>query len=120
MSKIIELIHATPTDRRAAGFLPFISSVAHIDESYISVGMDTEYKITAELGAKVWVSEETIAYGALEHAVLQVKRKVAEAIFGEFRESIHDIRHSLFNREYEKVNQKLNSLERQMFSYETT
>lgn len=118
MSKIVELIHATPTNRRTAGPLPFINSVATIDESYIRVGVYTEYRIDVRLGARAEVSEEEIANGALEHAVLRVKRKVAEAIFGEFRELIHDIRHSLWSREYAEVDQKLNNLERQMYSHE--
>lgn len=111
MSKLLELIKISPTDKMYADLKP-LSGLCEVDEEYSSLKYAMEYRIKATFGANVIVNEPS----QLPYAVEQVKRSVCEAVFGEFREPLREIQRLLWQREYSEVSSKLAQLEANMFS----
>lgn len=81
----------------------------------------SKYSITVKIGADVWVSEEeSYASGrlALTEAINRTKRHVVEAIFGEFRQDLMQIQRALYDNDFKKSRELLDSLELKMFGVE--
>ncbi len=78
---------------------------------------DIKVKFTATFGIESYLSEELVSdKSVLEHALRNIREKVVQEVFGEFREPIHNIVAQLYRREYDKARESLYNLERQMFS----
>lgn len=118
MSKIVDAITATQTNRRRHKPTKLFDSVFTVCEEFAPSPTETEYRISVTLGARYWVSSELQADSAfpfLEEAVKSTKKKVIEAIFGEFREDFRNLEHALYNSEVETARTMLQAFEKKMF-----
>lgn len=118
MSKLLKLIEVRDTGRRSAPPLDFIASMVNIDKYTGHVPYGREYRIKATFGANVVVTDEMWDGIGLEYAINQVHRSVVEAVFGEFRVPLREIRKALWEKDLNKVNTLLQELEVQMFTDE--
>ena len=118
MSKIAKLLAAKQKVPPEYGvMLPKMNFTKVSDSEAVStIDRSTRYRIVIELGAEVWVSEETSKYPhALEHAIRDVRGAVVEEIFGEFRSLLKQVKVSLYDRDTDRAWELLEQLERQMF-----
>jgi hypothetical protein len=78
---------------------------------------DYKLRFTATFGTETCVSEEfTYNTEVLNLMLKDIKHKVVQEIFGEFRGPIHNIASQLYRREYDKAMGSLHELEKQMFN----
>lgn len=75
------------------------------------------YKIGVKFGSQVMVTETELLSNpnALEFAINNTKKSIAEAVFGEFRPLIRQIYDALYDYDVEKARFVLSQLEDQMF-----
>jgi hypothetical protein len=78
-----------------------------------------DYKVDfkAVFGISRYISEElTYNKDILALILKDIKHKVVQEVFGEFRDPIHNITAQLYRREYDMALDSLNELEKQMFN----
>ena len=122
MSKIAKLITANQKYPEELAYtpLPFRMEYAEAKGTLLTMpapNCSVKYRIKVELGAEVWISEETASgySNAITEATYNVKRAVVEEIFGEFRHLITMMHIAIYDRDYEKARTLLAELENQMF-----
>jgi hypothetical protein len=115
MSKLANLVTATLTNDRAYVDKPFN---IHLTSEYITDTTPytaTRVRFRAQFGVDYYIDDdlegrsERIAY-----TLDKVRRDVIEEVFGEFRLPLRELAHCLYNRDYDKAMEKLESLEKQM------
>ena len=122
MSKLVKLLSAYKS-KEIPVYLNSISNITNITEEYTKLPYGREYLIKVSIGAKVIITEESLASlksskDALELAIRDTKRQVAEEVFGEFRPHIKSIIAALWNRDHDTARELVYKLEEGMFSYE--
>jgi len=115
MSKLLELVNARTTGKRKIipTSLSYISDVVGVQETYNKVPYGIEYVIGAQLGAKVFVAEESSE--SLSFAVEKVKQSIVEAVFGEFRLDFRKLNEALCNQDLDAIRKRLIEFENRMF-----
>lgn len=121
MSKVISQIGASITGKRGVVTSP-VSQVSFEQRSKredFSIGGSyrKEYDIAIKFGYRVWL-DENASVQEETHALRKAKYAVADYIFGEFREPLHNLYMALNRHEFEKANAILYGIERQMFDIE--
>lgn len=121
MSKIIEAVKATQTGKQIATD-PLFDSLAIVKSEFkknSDYHVGTEHRISVTLGTNVIINEsQTIRENSGEiitEAMKQIRKQIAEAIFGEFRQDLYLINQAIWNRDFYAANQILNDLEKKMF-----
>lgn len=115
MSKLSELLVARETGSLLRNLGP-ISHVCKVVDDYRVLTHNTlvEYEIVTTIGCKALVSQGD-RKAALPFAVMQAKRSVIEAVFGEFRADFWEVQRLLSERGIEEASRKLYDMKRKMF-----
>lgn len=114
MSKLSEMIQAAQTNERCHVFTPLIDIRSEVKptppcvypEHYI-------YELTAKFGCNA-----TVRFGdngELDQKLRMIRRQVVEAIFGEFRENIHEIQRALADYDCATATSAVSDLYDRMF-----
>lgn len=112
MSKLSDNIKTTITDKRV---ITNFADYSFTTDSYIP-HYDYIVKFIAKFGVEKYVSEDLIHDTKVLDTILNdIKHKVVQEIFGEFRDPIHNIVAQLYRREYDKALDSVHKLEKQMF-----
>ena len=116
MSKLAEQITAVITNKKGAILEPYLvnMSMTTIEDPFGKYGRyTTKIRFKAEFGTEYYIAENE--KDKILYVLEEVRRQVIEEVFGEFRKPLHEIRHLLFKREYDKVEIAVEKLTRQMF-----
>lgn len=114
MSKLIKEIKAYQTGEAYAEYSPltFKSSYKEFPQGY-SGEYSYKYDISATLGCYAIVRQDQ-----LQFAKDRVRKEVAEYVFGEYRPMLIEISRAAYNRDFDKVMQKVIEIEESMFGGE--
>jgi hypothetical protein len=132
MSQISKALYATDTGKRFAprGLSPIFRDVLdesvtglshHIQDLTPSSSVYSCYKLQLKLGINFMVGDADISHSkhdVVSASILNAKRNMVEAIFGEFRPQLTRIRMAIENYDTVEATRLLNELEEQMFSIE--
>ena len=104
MSKLIKEIRAIQTDRHYTQLEP-ISPLLDVREDFRDLPCNTGigYDINVQLGIKSIVKEQDRE--KLNYVTSKARRQIAEYVFGEFRELIHEIQNVAYTCDYKTSNQ---------------
>lgn len=116
MAKVISEIAARLTGKRGAEVSPLLAVSFEKDSMNAPVRFDyhKEYDLSVKLGYRVWLNEDVSAKEE-EYALRKAKYAVTEYIFGEFREPFHNLYMAINRHEFEKADDILRGIEKQMF-----
>lgn len=87
-----------------------VDPMKYLHQYEVGVKLSTQFYITDQ------VLRESIDSGVLNHNVNRAKRLLVEAVFGEFRENFLRMRHALYERDYDKLNEELDNFQDKMFN----
>lgn len=126
MSRLIELVNSKFTGVQKAGLDMKYSNVnveygPEYDFSLKSNGDYRYYQIRVDVnfGALGYVKTRNAQKNSdYEIVVYDIKRGLAEEVFGEFRPILMDMRRLIYEQDMTKLREKINELEAQMFSVE--
>ena len=117
MSKFIDLIRATRVNEQK--FDPYRAYSAKVElDPHSSITSATMNRLDRFDMGVIFESSAYIdmdAPDALAHAVRAAQRRSLEAVFGEFRMPLHELRHALYEHDFVKARDALTALEHQMF-----
>lgn len=114
MSKVVSQITARLTGKRGAEVSPLASVSFEQDNAPVRFNYQKQYDISVKLGYRVWLNEDASA-NEEEYALRKAKYAVTDYIFGEFREPLHDLYMAINHRDFEKADDILRGIEKQMF-----
>lgn len=72
-----------------------------------------KFSIRTELHADYVITRDTV--DTEKHVIDDLKNKLIEHMFGEFRPLLYDLRHALYNRDLQLAIEIANKLEKQMY-----
>lgn len=118
MSKLINHVNAVITNKREviAEPLELVSTSLNVHKNTLNnyayyVSFNTVF-------GKTVVVDESHAYKDspyMSFILTDIRKSLVEEVFGEFRNPIRSIVHSIYDRKYEEAIHKLHNLEKQMF-----
>ena len=115
MGKLAKAITAGDTRRRV---LLTPSPMIRVDEGFTELGpngcMGTVYRVGVSLSTQVVVRDDRHSID-MPRAIQSAKEKILYEVFGEFVEKIIDIRHALYNYDWDTAQKKLGQLQDAMF-----
>jgi hypothetical protein len=123
MSELAKLIRAEKTTRRVPQFSALLLDVASVDSYFSSSGLPgqyyTEYNIGLKLGYRQLISDEVIQQhkgNVLKEVERSGQRHIVEAIFGEFRQPLYQLRLALYESgtRNDRAMELLDKLEQQL------
>lgn len=112
MSKVVAMIRAVDSGKRSIPPETFMAVNCDSQEVYYPSAL-VHYRVQAIFGAEVAVPS---GQGDLDVAVKHVKDAIIEAVFGEFRKPIHELRAALYHHDYKLAHDLLDALLAQMFT----
>jgi hypothetical protein len=115
MSKLAQQINATITNT-ITPLVVYNSSIS-MDLTYTPTPYATKVRFMVHFGKEYFISDELLQDGsAIQNYLNNIRKEVIEEVFGEFKKPIMEIRDLLYCRRYDTAVDKLEALERQMFS----
>ena len=124
MSELAKLIKAEKSTRRVPQFSALLLDVAKVDSDFSSAGLPgeyyTEYNIGLKLGYRQLISDAVIQQhkdNILKKVEQRGQQAIIEAVFGEFRQPIYQLRIALYEsgiRYDDRVTELLDKLEHQL------
>jgi hypothetical protein len=123
MSELAKLIKAEKSTRRVPQFSALLLDVAKVDSDFTTSGLPgeyyTEYNIGLKLGYRQLISDVAIQQHK-DNILKEVERRgqqaIIEAVFGEFRQPIYQLRIALYESgiRSDRVMELLDTLEHQL------
>lgn len=123
MSELAKLIKAEKSTRRVPQFSALLLDVAKVDSDFSSTGLPgeyyTEYNIGLKLGYRQLISDVVIQQhkdNILKEVEQRGQQAIIEAVFGEFRQPIYQLRIALYESgiRSDRVMELLDTLEHQL------
>ena len=124
MSELAKLIKAEKTARRVPQFSRLLLDLARVDSDFSTSGLPgeyyTEYNIGVKLGYRQLISDAVIQQhkgNILKEVEQRGQQAIIEAVFGEFRQPIYQLRIALYEsgmRYDDRVTELLDKLEHQL------
>jgi hypothetical protein len=123
MSELARLIKAEKTNRRVPQFSTLLLDLASVSSDFSTRGLPgdyyTEYNIGVKLGYRQLISDEAIQQhkgNILEEVERRGQQAIVEAVFGEFREPLYQLRIALYESGIRdsRVMELLDKLEHQL------
>lgn len=123
MSELAKLIRAEKTTRRVPQFSALLLDVASVDSDFSSSDLPgqyyTEYNIGLKLGYRQLISDVVIQQhkgNVLKEVERRGQRHIVEAVFGEFRQPIYQLRLALYESgvRSDRAMELLDKLEQQL------
>lgn len=114
MSTLVDKMDLRNTGNRVCDFGPLeivtrtFSKPARFTNDFLY-----EWRIDVTLGCVVTGTSEDIQ----SHVDLRVKPMIEHTIFGEFERDLYEIKHAAYNRDFEKVEELVNKIHGNMFTY---
>jgi hypothetical protein len=116
MSDLIKLVKAEQTNVRKP-FIGPLDTLLKVDSEFSPLGgrVATQYKIGVTLECHVMIQEGPHMSQYAEKALVDTRRSIAQAVFGEFREDLNKIKHLAYNFDSDGVIDAIRTLENKMF-----
>ena len=116
MSKVIDQLHAVLLNERRVSISPLVL----FEKEYITNGTfaeDYKLRIKATFGKEIWVKHDLggITDNYVQTALTNIKRSVAEELFGEFRKPLLDAMMLVHEEKAEEAIQKIQGILYDMF-----
>lgn len=113
MSKLAQQINSTITNKRASIIEPYSIKMGMNINSMPYDPYANEVKFSCTFGVSYYIKEHE--QDKIQYILSNVKKQVIEEVFGEFRPTLHKLRHELYSREYDKALNTLDTLQKDMF-----
>lgn len=114
MSKLSENLKVFQTHERVVD-LPKLSFVSFASSSYEPTPYSIKYNLECTFKTAFLIKEGD--RHNIEQGIAKSKRLILEEIFGEFRQDLYKIDAALYDRDYHKANESLQSMMKNMFDY---
>ncbi len=111
MSKLLQKLEVRKTYNKVDIFDRMVAVTK--ETASLSFTNAIEYRIMVTIGSMVVVSEQQSE--ELDIAIRNVKRNIVEAVYGEFRENIAQLRLALYSRDTFKAIEVLDTLVNEMY-----
>ena len=117
MSKFAKLVRATPLNAVKFSETHLTCVTASVAQANsIDLSRMTSFKVVAEVGAKAFISEESERNSGVGVLVKRMQQAVIEEAFGEFRMPMQLLRMAVYDRDYDKAEELLERLDKQLFT----
>lgn len=113
MSKLAEMIQAAQTNERRHVFTPLIDIRSEVHPVNRARPDHYIYELKAAFGCNVTIKFGD--HGEADHKLKMIRRQVIEAVFGEFRENLHEIQRALANYDCAAATEAVKDLYDRMF-----
>jgi hypothetical protein len=116
MSKLAEQVKATVLNTRRPTSEIVSYEVKYSPANSLYTNLDYEVRFEAKFGKTIFVQESLLDTEVRENILKEITKSVIQTVFGEFRDPIRSIMHSVLHEESKyTVMDKLIDLEKQMF-----